>query len=116
MLRKMVRVIITDLLVKEIIRRFKGESEKIFVFLKSLEKHPKKGKSLSNVGGVSIKELKHGKYRFYFITDGHMLKFASEDELATLLIKFVRMSEKKDQQKVIDEIKGVLKSFGMERM
>ena len=112
----MARVIITDLLVKEIFRRFKGTSRKIFSLLKSLERHPKKGKSLANVGGVAIKELKHGKYRFYFITDGHILKFASKDELANLLIKFVRMSEKKDQQKVIDEIKDVLKSFGMERM
>ena len=116
MLRKMARVIITDLLVKEIVRRFKGESHKIFLLLKSLERHPKKGKSLSNVAGVAIKEFKHGKYRFYFITDGNMLKFASEDELANLLIKFVRMSEKKDQQKVIGEIKAVLKSFGMERL
>ncbi len=54
------------------------------------------------------------KFRFYYITDGHILKFASEDELAYLIIKFVRLSEKKDQQKIIDEIKNVLGSMGFE--
>ena len=60
--------------------------------------------------------MKYGKYRFYCITDGHVLKFGTEDELAALLIKFVRMSEKKDQQHVIDEVKTVLHSLGFDRM
>jgi len=84
--------------------------------MKSLGTQPKKGKILSSVEGMIIKELKYNKFRFYFITDGHILKFGTEDELASLLIKFVVMSEKKDQQKKIDEIKNVLNSMGFESL
>ena len=59
-------------------------------------------------------ELKEGKYRFYFITDGHILKFGSREEIAQLLIKFVRMSEKKDQPQAIAEVKRILQSMGFD--
>lgn len=36
----------------------------------------------------------------------------SIDELNDLLIKFVRMSDKKEQQKVINGIKEILRKFG----
>ena len=41
-------------------------------------------------------------------------KVFSKEELIDLLIRFVRMSDKKSQQKVIDEIKIFLKKFGEE--
>ena len=63
--------------------------------------------------GIVIKGLKHKKCRFYFITDGYRLKVGTEDELANLLIKFVRMSEKKDRQKAIESIKSVMKSWAL---
>lgn len=110
----MVKVIITKALKEEIFSKFKAESEAIFERIKQLESQPKRGKPLGNVGGVVIKELKYEKFRFYFITDGHILKFGSADELAALLIKFVKMSEKKDQQKTIATIKDILKSLGFE--
>lgn len=110
----MAEVIVTVSLKKEIFKKFKEQSIEIFELIKSVEKQPKKGKLLSSIGGVVIKELKYQKYRFYFITDGHIIKFGTEDELSTLLIKFVSMSEKKDQQKKIDKIKDVLKSMGFE--
>ncbi|MBU1198726.1 MAG: hypothetical protein KKF46_01515 [Nanoarchaeota archaeon] len=111
----MAKVIITESLFKQIQKKFSAvEAEKIINTIESLEGQPKKGKLLSSVGGVVIKELKYQKYRFYFITDGHIIKFGSEDELANLLIKFVAMSEKKDQQKKIDKIKEVLKSMGFD--
>ena len=61
-----------------------------------------------------IKELKRDNYRFYFITNGFKIKVLQKEELNDLLIKFVRMSNKKDQQKVIDEIKRILRSIGEE--
>ena len=54
------------------------------------------------------------KFRFYFITDGYKVKFLKAEELKDLLMKFVRMSEKKDQQKTIEEIKHILRSLGEE--
>ena len=108
----MAKVIISNALKEEIFKKFKASSTDIFLLLKSLETQPCKGKSLGHVGKTIVKEIKRKKFRFYFITDGHMLKFGTEEELANLLIKFVKMSEKKDQQKTINEIKNILKSFG----
>ena len=110
----MAKVIITPSLKEQIFKKFKHESIQILTFLNQLQKNPQKGKELSHIGGIVIKELKYGSFRFYFITDGHILKFGTEDELAMLIIKFVRMSGKKDQQKNINKIKNVLKSLGFE--
>lgn len=112
----MAKVIITNSLKEEIFKRLKGLSEKLFLRMKSLESEPHKGKPLCHVAEIVIKELKYDKYRFYFITDGRILKFGTEEELATLLIKFVQMSEKKDQQKAIESIKSVLKSMGFDAL
>ena len=110
----MAKVVITSFLEEEINKKFKNESIKIFELFYSLEQNPKKGKPLGQIGGIVIKELKYKSFRFYFITDGFKLKILSIDELNDLLIKFIRMSDKKDQQKTINEIKEVLKKFGKE--
>lgn len=80
----------------------------------SLKENPKKGKELGQVRGILIKELKYEKFRFYFITNGFEVKFLEIKDLHNLVIKFIRMSNKKTQQKVIDEIKIVLRRFGNE--
>lgn len=108
----MAKVMISETLKDEILNKFKGEAKKIFKQMYSLEKNPKKGKLLGTVGGVVIKEIRYKKYRFYFITDGFKIKLLNIDELNNLLIKFVRMSDKKTQQKVIEEIKTLLRTFG----
>lgn len=110
----MAKVIITRALVKEVERTFKNQSEEVFSLMKSVEQSPKKGKTVGNIGGVVIKELKYGSHRFYFITDGAVLKFGSQDELASLLIKFVALSKKNDQQKTISQIKTILEKLGFE--
>jgi hypothetical protein len=79
-----------------------------------LEENPHKGKPVGQVSGIVIKEIKYENYRFYFITDGFKIKMLQKEELNDLLIKFVRMSDKKDQQKVIDEIKKILRNIGDE--
>ena len=107
-------VIITEHLEKEINKKFKEESIVIFGLMRELQNEPKKGKEISVVGRILIKELKYKAYRFYFITDGYRIKFLKTDELKDLIIKFVRMSDKNSQQKVIDEIKKVLRGLGEE--
>ena len=82
--------------------------------LDTLEDNSHKGKIVGNVGGLLIKELKYRSFRFYFIVDGKKLKVFSKEELTDLLIKFVRMSDKKSQQKVIDEIRKILIKIGPE--
>jgi hypothetical protein len=99
----MARVVITRKLEEEINKKFKKESIKIFELVYSLKENPKKGKEIGNVGSILIKELRYESFRFYFITDGYKLKFLKQEELSGLLIKFVSMSDKKSQQKVINE-------------
>src|SRR3989344_5466757 len=71
-----------------------------------------KEKLLGQVGGIVIKELKYKNFRFYFITDGYKLKIMDESKLVDMLIRFVRMSDKKHQQETINEIKKILTNFG----
>ena len=108
----MAKVEIIQTLAKEIQKKFKGESHKIISLLKDLEKNPKKGKLLGNVGGIVIKEIRYKSFRFYFITDSYKLKFLDEQSLTDLLIRFVRLSDKKEQQKVINEIRDILRKVG----
>jgi len=108
----MARVIITKELEEKINKKFKKESIDIFKHMNSLKDSPKKGKAVGQVSGIVIKELKYGTFRFYFVTDGYKIKFLSDFELEDLVIKFVRMSDKKSQKLVIDEIKSVLRSLG----
>jgi hypothetical protein len=105
---------ITKNLEKEINKRFRKESLKIIHHLYSLNENPTKGKELGAVGSSVIKEIKYKSFRFYFITKGHKLKILKAEELKDLLIKFVRMSNKKDQQKTINEIKIILRILGDE--
>lgn len=107
----MVKVKIIESLFKLIEKKFKGESHKIIDLLETLEENPKKGKYVGQIGGIVIKELKYKKFRFYFITDGYKIKVFDKEHLTDLLIKFVRMSDKKSQQKTIEEIKHILRIF-----
>jgi len=110
----MAKVLITPPLFEKIRKTFKGDANKIIDLLETLEDNPKKGKEVGCVGGIVIKEIRYKVYRFYFISDGYKIKFLKSDELTDLLIKFVRLSDKDTQQKVINEIKDVLRSLGRE--
>ena len=94
----MAKVTILENLKDEIIKKFKEESKIIFKNMYSLGENPHKSKTLGNVGGIVIKELKYKSFRFYFITDGYKLKVMDESKLIDLLIRFVRMSDKNYQQ------------------
>ena len=110
----MAEVIFSGDLEDQINKKFKGESVEVFKLLYSLEENPKKGKVVGQVSGIVIKELKYKSYRFYFIADGFMIKVLDVKSLKDLIIKFVRMSDKKTQQKTIDEIKDFLRNLGEE--
>ena len=99
---------------RKINKKFKGEAVKIFRLIYSMEENPNKGKIVGSVGGVLIKELKYGKFGFYFTVDGFRIKFWDIESLSDLIIRFVRMSDKKSQRKVIEEIKVVLRNLGEE--
>ena len=108
----MAKVEIIESLKEEIFKKFKGESVIVLRFMRSLEENPKKGKKLGNVGGIVIKEIRYKNFRFYFLTDGFKLRCLDSNSLIDLLIKFVRMPDKKHQQQTINEIKKILINFG----
>lgn len=110
----MAKVIIALSLEEEINKKFKQQSVEIFLLLYSLQENPCKGKEVCAIGKILVKEIKYQKFRFYFLTDGHKIKILKSSELKDLVIKFVRMSDKKDQQKTIEEIRIVLRNLGDE--
>ncbi|MFH1510211.1 MAG: hypothetical protein ABIF10_00845 [Candidatus Woesearchaeota archaeon] len=111
----MAEVFFSESFTRELKKKFsEKEGNTILDLLETLRDNPKKGKEIGEVGGVIIKELKYKKFRLYFITDGYKVKFLKAEELKDLIIKVVRMSEKKDQNKVIEEIKHILRSLGEE--
>lgn len=110
----MIRILVLNSLKREIYRKFKKESLKVIVLMDGLKKNPNKGKVLGHVGHISIRELKYKSFRFYYIIDGNQLSLYNKDRLKDLLIKFVRLSKKNDQQNTIDEIKFILKQIGFD--
>ncbi len=108
----MAKVEISESLYEEIRKKFKHQSVEVLEHLKSLESSPYKGKLLGTIGGIVIKELKYEGYRFYFITDGFRLRCLNQEKLVDLLLRFVRMSDKRHQQQTINEIKQVLRTIG----
>ncbi|MGV8150314.1 MAG: hypothetical protein ACP5NV_01160 [Candidatus Woesearchaeota archaeon] len=110
----MIKIIILNKLRDEIYKNFKKDSLKIYSLIEQLNSSPEKGKILGHVGNMSIRELKYKDYRFYFIVDGHKLYLFSKGQIEELLVRFVRMSKKNNQQKTIDEIKKILEKIGEE--
>ena len=107
-----VEVMISPELNKEINNKFRGETPGIIRFLMSLKESHHKGKLLTQVGGVLVKEIKYRGFRFYYVVDNYRLRLFDKGELEELLIRFVRMSNKKSQQRVIEAIKVVLRELG----
>ncbi|HIH23567.1 TPA: hypothetical protein HA251_00890 [Candidatus Woesearchaeota archaeon] len=110
----MANVEIAESLLVAIQKKFdKRQANEIIDLMQTLEEHPAKGKLLGNVGGIVIKELRYGSFRFYFLTDGFTLRCMDEERLKDLLLRFVRMSDKKHQQETIEEIRRILMAVGM---
>ena len=98
-------------------------------FLKGLKKHFNKeeakslvkklentsstdGKFIALVKNIVIKELKKGSFRFYFVQDKNNFQIMTEEDLKNAILKFVALSKKNNQQKVIDKLKEDLKKSG----
>jgi hypothetical protein len=102
--------------VKKIKKHFKSKQKSIFRWMYKLKENPNMGKLLTQVGGIKLKELKFNNvYRFYFFTNDNIIKILDEDELHSILIKFVEMSKKgKEQKEIINKLKKDLKKFGFD--
>lgn len=105
----MIKIIILKSLRDEIYKVFKKDSLKIYALMEGLKEQPNKGKVIGHVGNLSIREIKYKTFRFYYIIDSQKLLLFNQNKLNDLLIKFIRMSKKNNQQRTIDEIKDILK-------
>ena len=101
----MVIVAVTEALDKELKKRLnRHEYLEVRTLFLSLKKSPYKGKLLHVLGTVVLKELKYKSFRFYFLTSHNLIKIIAKADLEKELVKFVRMSKKTDQARVIQEI------------
>ena len=101
----MVIVAITKNLDKELKKRLdKNTYYEIKEVFSSLKQNPYKGDLLHVLGTVVLKEIRYKTFRFYFLTSNNLIKFIASTDLEKELIRFIKMSKKNDQQKVIDEI------------
>jgi len=48
--------------------------------------------------------------------EGYKIEVLDDKELFDLIIKFIEMSDKKDQQEIVNKIKKFAKSFGNESL
>jgi len=104
-----IKIIVPKELRNKIQKLFKGNSSKVYKKILSLKENPNKGKFLFRLDTLILKELKYESFRFYFIIDGNKLFLFNEDQLEEILIEFLALSKKNDQEKTIKEIKEVLK-------
>lgn len=78
--------------------------------MKSLENNSSKGKSLFIFKGIELKELKYKSFRFYFIKEENKITVFSDDNIDSVILTFLDMSKKDDQQKIIDSLKLFIKN------
>ena len=107
----MIKVYVSKKLEKEINKRLsKKDADNAFMQIYSLKENPYKGDFITTIGNIVVKELKHGKFRFYFLHSNKLLKLITPEELENEIISFTEMSDKsKEQQKVIEKIKKELR-------
>jgi len=107
----MIKIEVANSLKKDIYRTFKDESIKIINLFESLKENPNKGKLLKIIGTIHLKELKYKSFRFYYIIDGKKLFLFNKKLLEDLLISFIAMSKKNNQQETICKINKLIENL-----
>lgn len=106
----MVVVRIDKPLVKKLEKRFsKKELRELKQLFLSLQENPYQGDLLYAFGNFVLKEKKYKTFRFYFLHSRKLLIIKDVDELKDEIIRFIEMSKKNDQQRIIDKLKGMMK-------
>lgn len=98
---------------KELKKNF-SKKDAISTVKKLIQTKPTDGDYLTSVGNIILKEKRQNSFRFYYVQRLEETRFLSKEELKDFLIKFIALSKKNNQQKVIDKIKSDLKEFGLD--
>jgi len=105
----MVIVRIDKSLVKKLEKRFnKKELKELKKVFLSLEENPYQGDLLYTFGNFVLKEKKYKTFRFYFLHSRKILIIKDIEKLKDEIIRFIEMSKKNDQQRVIDKLKAMM--------
>jgi hypothetical protein len=108
----MVIVRIDKSLVKKLEKRFKKkELKEIKELFLTLQTTPYQGDLLYVFGGFALKEKKYKSFRFYFLHSRKLLIIKDVDELKDEIIRFIDMSKKNDQQKIINKLKELMSNL-----
>ncbi|MFT4305014.1 MAG: hypothetical protein ACMXX8_02895 [Candidatus Woesearchaeota archaeon] len=106
----MVIVRIDVSLIKKLEKKFKpSELKELKSLFFSLQENPFQGDLLYTFGAFVLKEKKYRSFRFYFIHSKNLLIIKDIENLKDEIIRFIDMSKKNDQQKVINKLKEMLK-------
>lgn len=73
---------------------------------------PSDGDFVALIANIVIREKKLKSFRFYFIVKDTKKHVITKEELKDLIIKFVALSKKNNQQHIIDKLREDLKKFG----
>ena len=95
------------------LRKHVSKSEAPTLVKKLADTSPSDGDFVALVANIVLREKKHKTFRFYFITDQTTKHVITKDELKEMIVKFVALSKKNDQQEVIDKLKNDLQRFGV---
>ena len=105
----MVIVRIDNSLIKKLEKRFnKKELKELKELFLSLQENPYQGDLLCAFGNFVLKEKKYKTFRFYFLHSRKILIIKDISKLKDEIIRFIEMSKKNDQQKVIDKLKRMM--------
>ncbi len=106
----MVKVRIDDGLIKKLERKFgRADLKSIHKMFLSLEDNPLQGDMLKAFGAIVLKEIRYKSFRFYFLHSKDLLIIKDPARLRDEIIRFIDMSKKNDQQRVIYGLKDMLK-------
>lgn len=105
----MVIVRIDDSLVKKLEKRFnKKELKELKQLFLSLQDNPYQGDLIYAFGNFVLKEKKYKTFRFYFLHSRKILIIKDIEKLKDKIIRFIEMSKKNDQQRIINKLKEMM--------
>lgn len=105
----MVTVRIDVSLVKKLEKRFnKQELKELKKLFLSLQDNPYQGDLLYAFGKFVLKEKKYKTFRFYFLHSRKILVIKDIEKLKDEIIRFIDMSKKNNQQRIIDKLKEMM--------
>ena len=108
----MIKVIIENSLVKKLEKKFnKKELKELKELFLSLQTNPFQGDFLYSFGNFVLKEKKYKSFRFYFLHSKKLLIIKDANQLQEEIIRFIEMSKKNNQQRIINKLKKMMKKI-----